>query len=149
MLALGIIAALVLVGVALAVVWSRRRAKRSEVIDDDDADAVDLDDDVFPDVFGDDLTAVALADDWNFDESPLAEVEGGFDSVPFGVRPGEQRESGSGVALRPAERWHVRLSGRARREGSLLWLAPQRWEPGDVESFQHAIGGGVAGDGEA
>lgn len=71
MLALGIIAALVLVGAALAVVWSRRRSKRAEVIDDDDADAVDLDDDVFPDVFGDDLTAVAPADDWNFDESPL------------------------------------------------------------------------------
>lgn len=71
LLALGIIAALVLVGAALAVVWSRRRSKRAEVIDDDDADAVDLDDDVFPDVFGDDLTAVAPADDWNFDESPL------------------------------------------------------------------------------
>ena len=156
LLALGIIAALVLVGAALAVVWSRRRSKRAEVIDDDDADAVDLDDDVFPDVFGDDLTAVAPADDWNFDESPLAEVEGGFDSAPFEVRPGVQRESGSGAELRPAERWHVRLSGRARREGSLLWLAPQRWEPGDVESFQQAIlgagealPGGASGDVDA
>ncbi|MFZ1440235.1 MAG: DUF3152 domain-containing protein [Candidatus Microthrix subdominans] len=147
LLALGIVAALVLIGVALAVFWLRRRSKRAKVFDADDAAAVDLNDDV-PDVFGD-LTAVDPADGWNFAEVPLAEVEGGFDPAPVGVRPGWRPESGNGAELRPADRWHVRLSGRARREGSLLWLAPQRWEPGDVESFQHAIGGGVAGDGEA
>ena len=146
LVALGIVAVLVLVGVVIALAWLRRRSKRTGVFDEYQPAGV----------LGGDEAATVLAETETVPfggadpcvGTPLTTAGDEIDVVAFpaGVRHGE---GGSDAEVPPVERWNVRLSGRAQRDGFLLWLTPQRWEPGEVDAFRRAISDGVLGEGEA
>ena len=144
---LGIVAVLLIVGIASAVLVSRRRSK-SVVIFDDDPAAEDFDGEALPDLFGDDDTAVPPDGIGSLEGVPLVAAESGSDFVAFptAVSPGGH---GLNAEVPPTERWNVRLSGKARRDGPLLWLTPQRWEPGEVDAFRRVIGESVSGQSDA